>query len=94
MIRILKLAEMTAPELAALKRRAELDIDRTLPIARTVIDKIRQEGDGAVVEYARQFDYAGATAIAVVMLIISFILLLTINALQAWTRRRQTAGKA
>lgn len=41
-----------------------------------------------------QYDYAGATAIAVVMLIISFILLLTINALQAWTRRRQTAGKA
>jgi len=40
-----------------------------------------------------QYDYAGATAIAVVMLIISFILLLTINALQAWTRRRQTAGR-
>jgi len=33
-----------------------------------------------------QFDYAGATAIAVVMLSISFILLLTINALQAWSR--------
>ncbi|MBR7747583.1 sulfate ABC transporter permease subunit CysT [Undibacterium baiyunense] len=41
-----------------------------------------------------QYDYAGATAIAVVMLIISFILLLAINALQAWTRRRQTAGRA
>ncbi|WMW79944.1 sulfate ABC transporter permease subunit CysT [Undibacterium cyanobacteriorum] len=40
-----------------------------------------------------QYDYAGATAIAVVMLIISFILLLAINALQAWTRRRQSAGK-
>lgn len=41
-----------------------------------------------------QYDYAGATAIAVVMLIISFILLLAINALQAWTRRRQSAGKS
>lgn len=40
-----------------------------------------------------QYDYAGATAIAVVMLIISFILLLAINALQAWTRRRQSVGK-
>lgn len=36
-----------------------------------------------------QYDYAGATAIAVVMLVISFALLLIINLLQAWTRRRQ-----
>jgi sulfate/thiosulfate transport system permease protein len=35
-----------------------------------------------------QYDYAGATAVAVVMLVISFILLLVINALQAWQRRR------
>jgi sulfate transport system permease protein len=36
-----------------------------------------------------QFDYAGATVIATLMLIASFILLLAINLLQAWTRRRQ-----
>jgi sulfate transport system permease protein len=36
-----------------------------------------------------QFDYAGATAIAVVMLVASFALLLVINALQAWAGRRQ-----
>jgi sulfate transport system permease protein len=35
-----------------------------------------------------QYDYAGATAIAVVMLLLSFALLLTVNGLQAWTRRR------
>jgi sulfate transport system permease protein len=35
-----------------------------------------------------QFDYAGATVLASLMLIASFILLLTINLLQAWTRRR------
>lgn len=34
-----------------------------------------------------QYDYAGATAVAVVLLIISFVLLLIINALQAWQRR-------
>lgn len=34
-----------------------------------------------------QYDYAGATAVAVVMLAISFVLLLVINALQAWQRR-------
>jgi len=36
-----------------------------------------------------QYDYAGATAIAVVMLLMSFMLLLAINAAQAWARRRQ-----
>ena len=36
-----------------------------------------------------QFDYAGATAIAVVMLVASFVLLLLINVLQAWAGRRQ-----
>jgi sulfate/thiosulfate transport system permease protein len=35
-----------------------------------------------------QYDYAGATAVAVVMLVMSFILLLVINALQNWQRRR------
>jgi len=38
-----------------------------------------------------QYDYAGATAIASVMLVVSFALLLGINALQAWARRRGTA---
>ena len=35
-----------------------------------------------------QYDEAGATAIATVMLVISFTLLLVINALQAWAARR------
>ncbi|QHI96896.1 sulfate ABC transporter permease subunit CysT [Xylophilus rhododendri] len=39
-----------------------------------------------------QYDYAGATAVAVVMLVISFILLLVINGLQAWQRRRAGMG--
>jgi sulfate/thiosulfate transport system permease protein len=36
-----------------------------------------------------QFDYAGATVIAALMLVASFVLLFAINLLQAWTRRRQ-----
>jgi sulfate transport system permease protein len=36
-----------------------------------------------------QFDYTGAAVIATLMLIASFVLLLAINLLQAWTRRRQ-----
>jgi sulfate/thiosulfate transport system permease protein len=39
-----------------------------------------------------QFDYAGATAIAVVMLVASFFLLLVINLLQWWSRRYQIAA--
>lgn len=38
-----------------------------------------------------QYDYAGATAVATVMLVLSFILLLVINALQAWQRKRSGA---
>jgi sulfate/thiosulfate transport system permease protein len=38
-----------------------------------------------------QYDYAGATAIASVMLVTSFVLLLAINGLQAWARRRGNA---
>jgi len=41
-----------------------------------------------IITKLEQFDYAGATAIASVMLIISFTLLLVINALQGWTTRR------
>ncbi|WP_157270854.1 sulfate ABC transporter permease subunit CysT [Azohydromonas aeria] len=44
-----------------------------------------------IITRLEQYDYHGATAIAVVMLVASFILLLLINALQAWTRRRQGA---
>ncbi len=41
-----------------------------------------------IITKLEQYDYTGATAIAVVMLIVSFLLLLTINLLQAWTRKR------
>ena len=41
-----------------------------------------------IITKLEQFDVPGATAIAVVMLVASFTLLLAINALQAWTRAR------
>lgn len=41
-----------------------------------------------IITKLEQYDYAGATAIASVMLIISFVLLLAINGLQAWTAKR------
>ena len=38
-----------------------------------------------------QYDYAGATALGVVMLLVSFILALMINLIQWWSGRRHTA---
>jgi sulfate transport system permease protein len=42
-----------------------------------------------IITKLEQYDYTGATAIAVVMLVSAFVLLLAINALQAWTRAKQ-----
>jgi sulfate transport system permease protein len=40
-----------------------------------------------IITKLEQYDYAGATAVAVVMLVASFLLLLAINLLQWWSRR-------
>ena len=41
-----------------------------------------------IITKLEQYDYAGATALAVVMLVVSFIMLLTINLLQWWSGKR------
>ncbi len=41
-----------------------------------------------IITQLEQYDYAGATAIATVMLVASFAVLLLINLIQAWSRRR------
>lgn len=41
-----------------------------------------------IITKLEQYDYAGATAVAVVMLVISFLLLLAINGLQWWSNRK------
>ena len=41
-----------------------------------------------IITKLEQYDYTGATAIAVVMLLVSFTLLLVINGLQAWAGKR------
>jgi sulfate transport system permease protein len=42
-----------------------------------------------IITKLEQYEYAGATALAVVMLVAAFVLLLAINLLQAWARKRQ-----
>jgi sulfate/thiosulfate transport system permease protein len=44
-----------------------------------------------IVTKLEQYDYAGATAIAVVMLVVSFFSLLIINLIQWWSRKRYTS---
>jgi sulfate transport system permease protein len=45
-----------------------------------------------IISKLEQYDYVGATAIAAVMLVFSFTLLLFINGLQAWSSRRNGEG--
>jgi sulfate transport system permease protein len=42
-----------------------------------------------IVTKLEQYDYAGAAAIGVVMLVAAFVMLLALNALQAWAARRR-----
>ena len=48
--RILRLAEMSSEEMSLLKRRAELNIEGALSLAREVIDQIKHRGDSALIE--------------------------------------------
>ena len=46
-----------------------------------------------IITKLEQYDYVGATAIAVVMLVTSFVLLLAINLLQRWAGKRGAKGQ-
>ena len=56
-------------------------ISNNVPLQGEIIPKL-------IMEKLDQYDYAGANAIAVVMLLASFALLLLVNVLQGWTRKR------
>ena len=45
-----------------------------------------------IITKLEQYDYAGATAVAVVMLVISFLLLFAINGLQWWANRNRNSS--
>jgi sulfate/thiosulfate transport system permease protein len=47
-----------------------------------------------IVTKLEQYDYVGATAVAAVMLVASFLLLFAINGLQSWTDRRTVRAPA
>jgi sulfate transport system permease protein len=47
-----------------------------------------------IITKLEQYDYAGATALAVVMLVVSFLMLLSVNTLQWYLQRRTSRGSA
>ncbi|MEP7291333.1 MAG: histidinol dehydrogenase, partial [Chloroflexota bacterium] len=56
MVQYLKLSTLPPAQLKSLMRRAEQDIGDLLSLAQSVIDRVRTEGDAAVVEYTRKLD--------------------------------------
>ncbi len=62
MIQFWELSQLKAEQLGKIMRRAETDIRDLLPLAQEVTDRVRIEGDAAVVDYARRFDAPGFEA--------------------------------
>lgn len=62
MIQFWELSQLKAEQLSKIMRRAETDIRDLLPLAQEVADRVRIEGDAAVVDYARRFDAPGFEA--------------------------------
>ncbi|MBX3081912.1 MAG: histidinol dehydrogenase [Anaerolineae bacterium] len=62
MIQVRELKSLSAADRATVLRRAEQDISTLLPTAQTVIERVRTEGDAALVDYTRQFDAKEFTA--------------------------------
>lgn len=55
-IQFWELDKISAAERAKIMRRAEQDISDLLPLAKEVSDDVRDNGDAAVVKYAKKFD--------------------------------------
>lgn len=56
MIQFWELNQLSPDEKSRILRRAELDIRSLLPLAQEVVDDVQQNGDAAVVSYAKKFD--------------------------------------
>ncbi len=56
MIQFWKLSDLSEDQRKKIMRRAEKDISDLLPLAQEVAERVRKEGDAAVVDYARRFD--------------------------------------
>lgn len=56
MVQYLELDKLSAEQRHEIMRRAEQDITDLLPLAQKVVERVKAEGDAAVVDFTRQFD--------------------------------------
>lgn len=56
MVQYLELDKLSDEQRQRIMRRAEQDISDLLPLAQQVVDRVKAEGDAAVVDFTRQFD--------------------------------------
>ena len=56
MVQYLKLKDLSTDRLDTLLRRAEADISDLFVLAQQIIDKVKAEGDSALVHYTRALD--------------------------------------
>ena len=87
-IRVIRKLDSSAPHAVL------LTLDAT--IGQNAINQVRTFRDmvdltGLIVTKLEQYDYAGASAIALLMLVSSFLLLFLVNLGQWWSTRRQRA---
>ncbi len=55
-MKIRRLSQMTAAEVAALKRRSGLDIEGLLSSVKPIVEDVKARGDVALLEYTARFD--------------------------------------
>jgi histidinol dehydrogenase len=55
-MKVCRLNEMTAAEIAALKRRSRLDIEGLIPSVKPIVEDVKARGDAALLEYTARFD--------------------------------------
>ncbi|MFQ5813755.1 MAG: histidinol dehydrogenase [Anaerolineae bacterium] len=55
-MKVRRLSQMTADEMAALKRRSGLDIEGLVPSVKPIVEDVRARGDAALIEYTARFD--------------------------------------
>jgi histidinol dehydrogenase len=55
-MKVRRLSQMTTEEIAALKRRARLDIEGLIPSVKPIVEDVKARGDAALIEYTARFD--------------------------------------
>ena len=55
-MKVRRLSQMTADEIAALKRRSGLDIEGLISSVKPIVEDVRARGDAALIEYTVRFD--------------------------------------